>query len=95
MEEHSTTISEEPDMNRDRQPTAHAEQGTLRKYRVVLIGFLLVTGYFLLTEHRAHIIPFLPYLLLAACPLMHVFMHHGHGHGRLSQTDKAKEQGDG
>ncbi|MDD2920638.1 DUF2933 domain-containing protein, partial [Rhodoferax sp.] len=21
----------------------------------------------------------LPYLLLAACPLMHVFMHHGHG----------------
>jgi hypothetical protein len=23
----------------------------------------------------------LPYLLLAACPLMHIFMHHGHGHG--------------
>jgi hypothetical protein len=24
----------------------------------------------------------LPYLLVAACPLMHLFMHHGHGgHG--------------
>jgi hypothetical protein len=23
----------------------------------------------------------LPYLLLLACPLMHVFMHHGHQHG--------------
>jgi hypothetical protein len=21
----------------------------------------------------------LPFLLLAACPLMHLFMHHGHG----------------
>jgi hypothetical protein len=82
-------------MYRDRQRTAHAEQSTLRKYRVVLIGFLLVAGYFLLTEHRAHIVPFLPYLLLAACPLMHVFMHHGHGHSRLPQTDNAIEQGDG
>jgi hypothetical protein len=81
-------------MNRDRPRAAHAEQSTLSKYRVVLIGFLLVTGYFLLTEHRAHIIPFLPYLLLAACPLMHVFMHHGHGRGQAPQTDKAKEQGD-
>ncbi|WP_394475058.1 DUF2933 domain-containing protein [Ralstonia mannitolilytica] len=23
-------------------------------------------------------IPFLPFLLLATCPLMHLFMHHGH-----------------
>jgi hypothetical protein len=27
----------------------------------------------------AHTLGALPYLLLAACPLMHVFMHHGHG----------------
>jgi Protein of unknown function (DUF2933) len=42
---------------------------------------LAVAGYFLITEHAAHIIPFLPWLLLAACPLMHLFMHHGnHSH---------------
>ncbi len=46
-----------------------------------MIGFLLVIAYFLWTEHRAHVIQFLPFLLLAACPLMHIFMHHGHGHG--------------
>jgi hypothetical protein len=42
---------------------------------------LLVGGYFLLTEHRAHLFGALPYLLLLACPVMHLFMHKGHGHG--------------
>ena len=43
------------------------------------LGFLAIAGYFLLTEHRAHVIPYLPFLLLLACPLMHLFMHRGHG----------------
>ena len=44
--------------------------------------FLAIAGYFLLTEHRAHVVPYLPFLLLLACPLMHLFMHRGHGgHG--------------
>lgn len=46
----------------------------------VFIGFVLVAGFFLFTEHRAHVLGALPYLLLLACPLMHLFMHHGHGH---------------
>jgi Protein of unknown function (DUF2933) len=46
----------------------------------VLIGFLAVAAYFLLSEHRAHFIQFLPFLLLLACPLMHFFHGHG-GHG--------------
>ena len=46
---------------------------------IVLIGFLAIGGYFLITEHGAHIVPFLPWLLLLACPLMHLFMHGGHG----------------
>jgi hypothetical protein len=45
-----------------------------------LCGFLAVAGFFLITEHTAHVFGALPYLLLAACPLMHLFMHHGHGH---------------
>lgn len=55
------------------------EERTLSKSKMVLIGFLLIAAYFLFTEHRAHIIPFLPYLLILACPLMHIFMHGGHG----------------
>ncbi len=57
----------------------------------VLIGFLLIIGYFLITEHRAHVVPFLPYALLLACPLMHMF--HGHGnHG--GHDDDPKDGGD-
>jgi hypothetical protein len=47
---------------------------------IVTLGFLGVAGYFLITEHAAHLFGVLPWLLLAACPLMHLFMHHGH-HG--------------
>lgn len=48
------------------------------RYAIGLIVFGAVAGYFLLTEHRAHFFGALPFLLLLACPLMHVFMHHGH-----------------
>ena len=57
----------------------------LSRSGLVLVGFLAIAGYFLWTEHEAHVkaaIPYLPFLLLLACPLMHLFMHHGHGgHG--------------
>ena len=47
--------------------------------KLVLIGFGVVGGVLLLAEHRMHVLPFLPWLILAACPLMHVFMHRGRG----------------
>jgi hypothetical protein len=46
----------------------------------VLLGFLAVAAFFLITEHTAHVFGVLPFLLLALCPLMHLFMHGG-GHG--------------
>src|SRR5262249_22837788 len=46
---------------------------------LVLIGFLAIGGFFLVIEHGAHVLGALPWLLLLACPLMHLFMHHGHG----------------
>ena len=56
---------------------------------IVLIGFLLIAGYFLITEHRAHLVlalPYLPWLLLLACPLLHVFMHSGREHGSDNES---------
>jgi hypothetical protein len=48
---------------------------------LVLVGFLAIAAYFLWTEHRAHVVQFLPYVLLLLCPLLHLF-HGGHGgHG--------------
>ena len=50
--------------------------------KIVLIAFLAIAGFYLLAEHRAHAFAVLPFLLLPACLLMHVFMHGGHGgHG--------------
>lgn len=51
------------------------------RYSVGLLGFGAIALYFLLSEHRAHILGVLPVLFLLACPLMHVFMHRGHGGG--------------
>jgi len=63
----------------------------------VFIGFLLIAGYFLFTEHRAHLSGWLSsygiWLVLLACPLMHLFMHHGHGrgHGGHGSGDASNE----
>ncbi len=49
---------------------------------LVMLGFLAIIGVLLFTEHRAHVLGLLIWLPLLACPLMHLFMHHGHGeHG--------------
>ena len=47
--------------------------------RAVFIGFSLIAALYLVTEHTMHVLGVLPYLLLLACPFMHLFMQHGHG----------------
>lgn len=50
--------------------------------RIVFIGFAAIALVLIAYEHRVHVLGILPWLLILACPLMHLFMHHGHGgHG--------------
>ena len=50
--------------------------------RWALAVFVAVAAFYLWTEHRAHLMGALPYVLILACPLSHFFMHRGHGgHG--------------
>ena len=57
-------------------------------------GFLLIAGFFLQTEHRAHLFGLLPWLFLLACPLLHVFMHGGHGaHGDSDSSGDQRPPG--
>lgn len=67
---------------------------------IVFVGFGSIALFLLLSEHRAHFLGVLPYLLLLSCPLMHVFMHRGHhghrGHGSHMHAQHAErnERGD-
>ena len=59
-------------------------------------GFAAIAAFFLVTEHTAHLFGVLPWLLILACPLMHVFMHRGHGrhrHDRGERKDPAPRDG--
>ncbi|HUE91402.1 DUF2933 domain-containing protein [Pseudomonas sp.] len=62
---------------------AHAANNPWR-YWPALVVFAAVALFLLWEEHEAHLLGALPYLILLLCPLMHLFMHHGHGrdHGR-------------
>lgn len=46
---------------------------------VVALCAIAIIAYFLLVEHRHHLTEWSPYLIILLCPLMHLFMHHGHG----------------
>jgi hypothetical protein len=43
---------------------------------------LAAVGGYLLATHTGHVLEAVPYLVLLACPLLHLFMHRGHGHGQ-------------
>lgn len=56
---------------------------------ILLCAFLAILGFFLLTEHRAHLFGALPYVFLLACPLFHLLLHGRHGgHDSESQQDR-------
>lgn len=55
---------------------------------VALIMLALVVTFYLIREHWAHLGQRWPYLLLLLCPLMHLFMHGGHGHGGSNTPPK-------
>ena len=63
--------------------------------RFVLFVFLAIAGFYLVTEHTAHLFGILPYLLLLLCPVMHL-LHGGHGgrhgHQQSNTTQREGEQ---
>ena len=60
--------------------------------RAFICSALLIVGYFLLTEHRAHVFAAIPWILILACPLMHLFMGHG-SHGSHNSNRREDNQG--
>lgn len=62
-------------------------------FGVVSTIVALVASAYLWVAHRDHLLALLPFALLAACPLMHMFMHRRHGHGGHSQAEGQDNNG--
>lgn len=55
---------------------------------LALASAAVIALFFVLREHWGHALGLLPYLLLLACPVMHLFHHGGHGHGHRNPETK-------
>ena len=62
--------------------------GTRSGLAVTIVAAAL--GVYLLATHTGHTLAALPYLLLLACPLMHVFGHH-HGSAHKPAANRSGE----
>lgn len=78
----------------------HPSNGTHRppgfwgsKEGLVAIAFLAIAAFLLLSEHRAHVLGYWPFLLLLPCFFLHRFMHGGHGGGHADRTPPPPEGG--
>lgn len=58
---------------------------------LLMLGLLAISGIFLIVEHSPHVAPGLPYILLLLYPLIHLFMHRGHGEGHKGDHQHAIE----
>ena len=74
--------------------TGHSERKRCRlPVWLACTAFLAIASFFLATEHRAHLVGILPYLLLLSCPVIHLLMHRGHhGHGAHTPSRRAPEE---
>jgi len=58
---------------------------------VVLIMLFVIAIFYVVREHFAHVYPYLPYLILLICPLMHFFGHCQHGSKtKIGRDEKEK-----
>ena len=63
------------------------------KVGVVLIMLFAIGAFYLVREHFGHVSPYLPYLILLVCPVMHFFGHNHGGHSRRGHpTETNKDE---
>ena len=57
---------------------------------LALASLGIIIAFVVLKEHWGHALGVLPYLILLACPLLHMFSHgdHGAAHGRSPRAQR-------
>jgi hypothetical protein len=69
-----------------------AKLSTMKRTWLLLgLSVLLVGAFYLLREHWGHALGLLPYALLLACPLLHLFHGHGGHGGHHSPPEERRE----
>jgi hypothetical protein len=53
--------------------------GWLLPMKISFTVILGIAAFFIISEHWVHLAGILPWFLILSCPLMHLFMHGGHG----------------
>lgn len=68
----------------------HHDRQTILSHRTgKIIAWLALIGLTLvIIDHWAHVLGILPYLVLLACPLLHLF----HGHGQHHHHDRSQSE---
>lgn len=85
-------------MNHDHgsDPYSLPEARSSRRIFIGIIVLLAIIGFLMYSEHRVHVLGLGVWLLLLACPLLHLFMHGGHGshggHVRQKTDDKTPKR---
>lgn len=77
----------------ERLPMPNTSAQTQSRSWWAFAGFIAIAGFFMFTEHRAHLFGILPFLFLLACPLLHMFHHGGHG-GHGAHDDEGQRDAD-
>jgi Protein of unknown function (DUF2933) len=62
---------------------------------LVLLGFLAIAAFFLITEHTAHVLGVLPFLVVLLCPLLHLLLHARHGSGHAGHGGSRRQRPEG
>jgi hypothetical protein len=58
---------------------------------IVGVVFVVGGGYYLWTQHQAHVLQYWPLAIFLLCPLKHLFGGHG-GHGGAGPQDHSQHQ---
>lgn len=63
----------------NREPRLENRNWLSSHRNILLLAFLGILGFLVVTDYREHVFGLFPYLLLLACPFIHFIMHRGHG----------------
>ena len=67
------------DQTRSGDPERYQDRGRRRAWFIAALMLALVGGVYLVQQHWTHLAGNWVYIVLLLCPLMHLFMHGGHG----------------